>query len=194
MISIVILAAGASSRMGGRDKLMEHVSGQPVLAQVAQHAVATGWPVLVVLSAAHPARATAVQDLAARQVMLKGSTAGMAGSIRAAMGAIGPDITGVMIVPADMPDLNVECFQILATCFKDHPDAIWRGSTQDGAPGHPVIFPQRCFAKLRALPDGEGARDVLHGEDVRLCPLPGQAARTDLDTPEDWAAWRTRQD
>ncbi|PJE36025.1 nucleotidyltransferase family protein, partial [Pseudooceanicola lipolyticus] len=30
------------------------------------------------------------------------------------------------------------------------------------------------------------------GDRVQLVPLPGQRARADLDTPEDWAAWRAR--
>jgi CTP:molybdopterin cytidylyltransferase MocA len=35
-----------------------------------------------------------------------------------------------------------------------------------------------------------GARIVLEGETVRVLPLPGRRAVTDLDTPEDWEAWR----
>mgnify|MGYP006184317219 CR=1 FL=1 len=41
----------------------------------------------------------------------------------------------------------------------------------------------------------EGARSVLvrHRARLRLVPLPGHHATTDLDTPEDWAAWRAAQ-
>jgi molybdenum cofactor cytidylyltransferase len=39
-----------------------------------------------------------------------------------------------------------------------------------------------------------GAREVLkrHSDRVHLVPLKGDRALTDLDTPEDWAAWRAR--
>jgi molybdenum cofactor cytidylyltransferase len=44
-----------------------------------------------------------------------------------------------------------------------------------------------------SLHGDQGARAVLAQEDVGLIALPGQNAITDLDTPEAWAAWRSRE-
>lgn len=63
-----------------------------------------------------------------------------------------------------------------------------------GTPGHPVVLPRRLFPSLLELRGDQGARALLAQEEesLRLIPLPGANATTDLDTAEDWAAWRAR--
>ncbi len=187
---IVIPAAGASSRMRGRDKLLEIVDGQPLLARCTGRALATGWPVVVALAEIHTQRWTAIEGMAVTRVTVRDSNQGMAASIRDAMAVIPQSTDAVMIVPADMPDLETVDFQLLSEAFIQDPAHIWRGSNDAGTPGHPVIFPKRLFPKLLTLDNGEGARAALEGEVVKLCPLPDQHALTDLDTPEDWTRWR----
>ena len=48
---------------------------------------------------------------------------------------------------------------------------------------------------LMTLKGDEGAKSVIvrHRARLRLVPLPARHATTDLDTPEDWAAWRATQ-
>lgn len=190
---IVIPAAGASSRMRGADKLLGEIEGGPLLRVVAERALATGALVVVVLPETCPGRSAALAGLEIKRVTLPNHTGGMAASIRAGMAAVQDQASGVMILPADMPDLNIEHLQKVAERFSCDPEAVVRACDAAGNPGHPVIFPRRLFAGLRALPDGEGARTVLDDEDVLFCPLPGMSAVTDLDTPEDWTAWRTTQ-
>jgi CTP:molybdopterin cytidylyltransferase MocA len=38
--------------------------------------------------------------------------------------------------------------------------------------------------------DGGRAIMIAHRDQTHLVPLPGDHATRDLDTPEDWAAWR----
>jgi len=59
-MQILILAAGASSRMRGTDKLLEQVGGQPLIAHVAAVALATGCPVSVTMAADRPLRIKAL--------------------------------------------------------------------------------------------------------------------------------------
>ncbi|MFN5826754.1 MAG: nucleotidyltransferase family protein, partial [Rhodobacterales bacterium] len=65
----------------------------------------------------------------------------------------------------------------------------------DGTPGHPVLFPVWALADLAALTGDSGARDLLqtYRNRTELVALPARHAVTDLDTPEDWAAWRGAQ-
>ncbi|MCB1376719.1 MAG: nucleotidyltransferase family protein, partial [Rhodobacteraceae bacterium] len=69
---------------------------------------------------------------------------------------------------------------------------IWRGATEDLRPGHPIVFAAPLFPAFAALCGDSGGREIVAmAEDrVKLIALPGQRARRDLDTPEDWAAWR----
>jgi molybdenum cofactor cytidylyltransferase len=55
-----------------------------------------------------------------------------------------------------------------------------------------VLFGRRFFESLTSLKGDRGARDVLResAEFVTEVPTDGRAAVIDLDTPEDWAAWR----
>ncbi|RVT83926.1 nucleotidyltransferase family protein [Rhodobacteraceae bacterium CCMM004] len=191
----ILLAAGAASRMGGRDKLLEQVEGVPLLRVVARRVLAAGLPAVVCLrpGAAWAGRWAALADLPLRRVEVPDADEGMAASIRAGIAAVG-DASAAMTVLADMPDLLADDFAAVAAAWSaGPPDAIVRGAGADGTPGQPVILPRRLYPALLALTGDTGGRAVLRDQDVALCHLPGRRALTDLDTPEDWAAWRARR-
>ncbi|MBY6055146.1 NTP transferase domain-containing protein [Leisingera daeponensis] len=187
-IAILLLAAGASSRMQGRDKLLEDVDGLPLLSLMCRRAALTGLPVYITLPGLSHPRATATGD--AIQVPVPDAAEGMAASIRRGTAALPEGTEAVMILPADMPEITAQDMLQLAAQFHGPDSPILRATAEDGTPGHPVLFPQRCFAALKSLGGDQGARSILTAETVRTVPLPGRHALTDLDTPEDWAAWR----
>ena len=55
-----------------------------------------------------------------------------------------------------------------------------------------MLFGRRFFETLAGLSGDRGARELAArgGGFVVDVPTPGRAALVDLDTPEDWAAWR----
>lgn len=188
---ILILAAGASSRMRGADKLLEPVADQPLLARTAAAAQATGLPCLVVLPPDRPARLAALAAAGVAHVIAADAGLGMAESLKAGVAAL-PQDRAIMLLLADLPEITTEDLTRIAAAHRATPEAILRGASATGAPGHPVLFPARYRADLLTLAGDEGARSILarHRDLVRLIPLPGRHATTDLDTPEDWAAWR----
>ncbi|MGH1459366.1 MAG: nucleotidyltransferase family protein [Paracoccaceae bacterium] len=192
--AILILAAGASSRMRGGDKVMEEVGGAPLLTVLAQRALAAGAEVFVALPALTHPRAAALDGLAVTPVPAAEAAMGMARSIAAGVAALPSDCSGVMLLPADMPELtDTDLRAVLDAFAKGLGRLPAQGCAADGTPGHPVVFPARCFAALSALQGDQGARSVLKGEaDILHIPLPARHALTDLDTPEDWAAWRAK--
>jgi molybdenum cofactor cytidylyltransferase len=189
---ILILAAGASSRMGGRDKLLETVQGQPLLRLVAMRALATEAAVLAVLPPDRPARAEALQGLSLCQVIAEDAAQGMTASLHAGLAALPTVTTAAMILPGDMPGITTDDLALILTAHSQAPRAILRGTTADGREGHPALFPADLFPALMALTGDEGGRSVLraHRDRVRLIVLPGDHATLDLDTPNDWAAYR----
>lgn len=179
--------------MRGADKLLELVDGAPQLARIARAAIATGAPVMVCLPPDRPARLRVIEGLTLSVVIIADADSGMSASLRAGAAAAG-GVPGLMILPADMPELDAEDLNRMITAFRGDPSRIWRATSADGRPGHPVIFPQSLLPDLAHVSGDEGGRQVIrdHAGLLSLCPLPAFHAVTDLDTPEDWAAWRAR--
>ncbi|MCZ8334890.1 MAG: nucleotidyltransferase family protein [Rhodobacteraceae bacterium] len=188
---ILLLAAGSSSRMRGSDKLLEPVAGSPLLTRIAEAALATGLPVHVALPPDRPARRAALAGLAVGPVTVPDPAKGMAESLKAGLASL-PSGAGVMLLLADLPEITAEDLITLRDHWRAEPEAILRGAAEDGTPGHPVCFPADLRDDLMTLQGDEGARSVLvrHRARLRLIPLPARHATTDLDTPEEWAAWR----
>lgn len=188
-VTILIPAAGASTRMRGADKLLELVDGVAQLRRIAGAALATGAPVVICLAAGHPTRHRAVADLGARLLTVADAATGMSASLRAGAGLAAG---ALMVVPADMPELDTADLARMLAAFATAPERIWRATAADGSPGHPVIFPAALLGALAGISGDEGGRQVLRAHAGRLsfCALPGAHATTDLDTPEAWAAWR----
>lgn len=196
VVHIAILAAGASSRMRGRDKLLEPIAGVPLLRHVAESAVATGQPVSVMLPEGDTRRCAALDGLPVTMISVPDADRGMSRSLsRAATTATLRSASaqdGLMVLPADMPGFTPAALTLMIDAFLSAPTLIHRATDAAGQPGHPAIFPKDLWPALAALDGDEGGRGVLrqHQARVRLTPLPGDMATLDLDTPEDWAAYR----
>ncbi|MFZ5708526.1 MAG: nucleotidyltransferase family protein [Pseudomonadota bacterium] len=191
-VVILIPAAGAARRMRGTDKLMEPVGGETCLRRAARLACGTGLHVVVTLPAGGPhaaPRRTELTGLGATALPLADAHDGMSASLRAGAREAG-NAAGLMILLPDMPDIADHDLAALLDVFADDPLTPVRAASASGRAGHPVILPHRLFPGLLVLTGDEGARRVLAGEDVNLVPLEGDRAVTDLDTPEEWAAWR----
>ncbi len=191
-ITVLLLAAGASTRMRGVDKLLENVDGMPLLRLLAKAALETGAHVIVALAPDRPKRVQALTGLRVQCIRVENASEGMGASIRTVAESLSSDTRALAVLPADMPEMASEDLCAVLAASDAHPDRIVRGMSSSGVPGHPVVFPSRLFAELAVLSGDEGGRSILEGEDVHPVPLPGMHAVTDLDTPEAWEAWRSR--
>jgi CTP:molybdopterin cytidylyltransferase MocA len=177
--------------MGGRDKLLEPVGGEPLLRRLARAALATGAPVTVALPPDRPAREAALAGLALARVTVPDPSEGMGASLRAGVAAL-PEGEAVLVLLADLPEIEAEDLATMLRAARSAPEAILRATAADGTPGHPVLFPPWARGDLLEARGDAGARDLIRREAARVVtvPLPGARAITDLDTPEAWAAWR----
>lgn len=190
--AILLLAAGASRRMRGADKLLEPVAGEPLLRRQARAALATGAPVVATLPPGAAARRAVLEGLDLRIVEVPDAAEGMGASIRAGVAALPEGASGVLLLLADLPELGAGDLAAMLARHAAAPGAVLRATSADGRPGHPVVFPARLFPALAALRGDAGARAVLEGAAVVPVPLPDARATTDLDTPEAWAEWRSK--
>ena len=192
-LTILIPAAGASSRMRGADKLLAAINGLPLLRRTAQIALSAHPKVCITLGPQDQARRDALHGLTVTLINVPDANLGLSASLR--RGAAAADPGGLLVLPADMPDLSSADLTKIINAATQAPFAIIRATGADGTPGHPVIFPSDLVSAFANLKGDEGARSILqaHKSRVRLFALPGQNALTDLDTPEAWAAWRLAQ-
>lgn len=191
-LHLLLLAAGQSRRMAPDDKLLLSINGKPMIRRVAETALATGFPLSVVLSPRHPDRAIALRGLGLTQTTLpEDSQSGMAISLRHGLNAIAPE-NAVMVILGDQPDLTTSDLLRVIEQWQLQPHRIHRGGTGTGKPGHPVILPAQLRPALAQLDGDSGARDIIAAapEHPILVLLPAQNALVDIDTPEDWQSWR----
>lgn len=196
-LPVILLAAGQARRMRGADKLLEEIDGVPLLRRQAEAAcAATCGPVLVALPPPPHPRYQCLDALAVNRVPVTEADEGMNASLRTAFAALTDNPPAAMLLLADLPELTAQDLNSVFQAVDLRSETlIWRGATKDGKPGHPIVFASALFPAFAALKGDGGGREVVADADghVALVPLPGDRARRDLDTPEDWAAWRAEQ-
>jgi molybdenum cofactor cytidylyltransferase len=185
--AIVVLGAGSGSRyQGPRHKLSEPVGGTPILALTVRNAIASGMPVVVVLtsslleavpslSAMVPAQDLVVLDDARHTPRGMGDSiaAGVAGSAAA---------SGWLILPGDMPLVRPSSLTAVAAALEEQPIAF---AQHRGRRGHPVGFGAEMFSELVHLQGDEGARRLLARYPTAAVELDDPGVLFDIDTAED---------
>jgi molybdenum cofactor cytidylyltransferase len=193
-LGAVILAAGASTRLGRPKQLLE-IDGRPLVARAAEAALAAGAsPVVVVLGANAELIRPALQGLEAGLVLNQDWAEGMASSVRAGLHALGQitlRLDAVLLTVCDQPAFNAEVVQRLVAGLQASSRGI-AAARYAGRNAVPAIFRREHFFALAHLKGDQGARALLREkpEDIVAVDLPELAL--DLDTPEDLAAWRGR--
>lgn len=186
----IILAAGASKRMG-TPKQMLPFQGQPLVKRAAETALqSSAWPVIVVLGA----NAEIIRPTLARlPVLIADNSAwaeGMAASVRAGMTVLqqfSRALDAVVIALCDQPAFSAEVIgQLVSAQQRDRRSIV--AARYNHRNGAPALFLREHFPALAALTGEEGARHLLNGDPSRVTPVDLPQLSLDLDTPEDYSA------
>jgi molybdenum cofactor cytidylyltransferase len=185
MIATIILAAGASRRMGRPKQLLDW-QGNPLIRHTALTALESGLgSVKVVVGAVDQPCRAALKHLPVGIIGNPNWQAGMGGSIAAGLSCLDLEtLAGVIIMVCDQPLVTSNLLMRLESESKNANGAIVALKHQDGA-GPPAYFPKNQIAMLQSLRDHEGARTILRRHQ-NLVLLDAPHAMTDLDTPSDW--------
>lgn len=188
----VLLAGGAARRFGGGKLRAPLANGEP-LGIASARRVAAAVERLVVVTRVEDVLTTAMFREAGFDVVTSPDAArGMAHSLAAGVAA-SLDAAAWMIALADMPRVSIDTLTGLVQRWRAA-DAIIV-PTCDGRRGHPVIFPARYRAELRALEGDQGARPLLlaHAVEVVTWECGDAGVLTDIDTPADLSALEARE-
>ena len=178
----VILAAGASSRLGEPKQLVRLAGEERLLERALRIAAEAGCePVVVVLGAIAEQIAAECRLTQARVVINPDWREGMGSSLRVGIAAIaGAD--RAIVMTCDQPAVTAEHLQELMRL--GHAEAVASG--YDGRCGVPACFPSTMFPELMELTGDAGARMLLAS--ALVVDLPGGGM--DVDTPETLAEAR----
>lgn len=194
----MILAAGASSRLGYPKQLLAW-EGEPLLAHVVRQVLrARVDPVLVVLGHRFGEIAQVLEplaDLAGARLRLVYNPSylegGQSSSVRAGVGALPSSACGVVILLCDMPLVRADHVNALVVRYEEL--ASTRGErliivpSCRGRRGHPVLFGRGFFGDLGKLQGAQGGRALLSAHPEAVVAIPaGEEVLLDLDTWDDY--------
>ena len=187
-VAIVILAAGASTRMGTPKQLLLY-RGRSLLYHVVETALASVCqPTIVVLGASAERLQQEINNLPVQVVENFQWAEGMSSSIFtgiAALKATAIKVSAVVLLLCDQPFISIQVInRLVETHYSTGKPII--ASEYSGTLGVPALFSHTFFPELMTLKGSEGAKQLMtrHFQEVYNLPFPDGVI--DIDTPEDY--------
>ena len=195
-VAAIILAAGRSTRMGS-NKLLEELTGKPLVRHVTNAALASkAHPVIVVTGHQQERVEAALDGLDLAFVPNPDFADGLSTSLKAGIAALPAEVEAVVVLLGDMPLVSSEAMNDVIAAFEASPDKIAAVPVYQGEWGNPVLLSRSLFGAVAALQGDAGARKLLNGRagEVLEVPVTSDAILIDLDTPEALAKARMRNE
>jgi molybdenum cofactor cytidylyltransferase len=181
-IGAVLLAAGASRRLGIPKQLVE-LRGRPLLRAVVDEARSVCDRVLVVLGAQAHAIAPALEGADAEVCVNDDWSEGMASSVRQGIAWADRQLSSAaLLLVCDQPALNARHLQRLVDVHRRGAPLV--ASRYAGTLGVPALFGRTSFSELRALRGDEGARGILR-RSTGVAAVDWEPGASDVDTRDD---------
>jgi len=197
-IAAIILAAGASTRLG-RPKQLLTVDGKTLLARTAEQALFAKFSeVVVVLGAGANSIRQSIRYLPVQIVENPHWATGMGSSIACGVRFLeknkrSPE--GVVLMTCDQPFLTSEVLVTLVEKWRETRAGIVASQYEKGF-GTPAFFYQNFFDSLKELTEKQGAKKIMtkHSKEMAFVPFPMGAF--DIDTEKDFEQlkqWKEKQ-
>jgi molybdenum cofactor cytidylyltransferase len=189
--ALILLAAGASTRMGQPKQLLPF-RGQPLVRYVVDRAIASICrPIIIVLGANASDIEPLLQNLPVHLVHCEEWQGGMSRSIRSGIrylsslsNAVESQIDSVILSVCDQPFVSASLLNQLIQTYRSSQKLLVTAE-YDGIWGVPALFDHSLFPELLAL-HGEGAKPVIQRHRAFGASIAFPEGAIDLDTPEDY--------
>ena len=174
-VAAIILAAGASTRMGQPKQLLE-LGGERLLERALRVARQAGCEPVVVVLGASADRILAECSLDQATVAINPEWGeGMASSVRCGVQQVASECDAALLMVCDQPAVTSDHLRKLVGRCTEGPVA----SSYAGKRGVPACFPASYFGEFMLLRGDSGARNLL--ESTPAIDLAG--GELDIDTP-----------
>jgi molybdenum cofactor cytidylyltransferase len=188
-IGAVILAAGASTRIGMPKQLLQF-RGQTFLRRAASVALEAGCrPVVVVTGANTAACRESLRGLDVLEAENRQWESGISSSVRVGVEALvmaNPRIAAVVLMLCDQPFVTRDVIVGLVRAHYETGCSIV-ASSYGKTYGVPALFAKAHFAELTMLEGAAGAKQVIQKHLQKVQLLPFLEGEIDVDTPDDFA-------
>jgi molybdenum cofactor cytidylyltransferase len=188
MIVGLILAAGASTRMGTHKALL-NIGEETFLQRIVHelHSAQVLENILVLGSNAEQIQST-LTWFDGKIIVNEDWVKGQISSIQTGISSLTDEkIHGVLLCPVDHPMLTQSLIvDLLQGFWKSNKNIIV--PTYNRKRGHPVLFGRAMFDALRSAPLDEGAKHVVrnHPEEILEVPVDDESILLNVDTPEEY--------
>lgn len=182
--------------MQGVDKLQKEIDGKTLLNRcvgtVLQSCIERCILVISGGYTEHRYMEMGMPDLLVKIVEVTEPNLGMSASIQAGVKAAGQNCDSILIMLADMPDIQPHHIdKIVKSHDPKNGHKIVCPIDPSGQIGHPVLFDISYYNQLMELTGDRGAKSILQKEKDFVLKIPMDfSVTTDLDTPKDWAKWQ----
>jgi molybdenum cofactor cytidylyltransferase len=188
--SAVVLAAGISTRMQGRNKLLMPVGEETVIRRTVRNLLgARPQETIVVVGFEAAAVTEALAGLPIRVHANSRFEEGQMTSVAVGVSALREDTDAVMVCLGDMVLLTTADYRELLCRYARLRNKSILVPQYQGRRGNPVVFAQRRAPDVIAGRRNPGCRGLIadHPEDVFGYPAAHDRFVSDLDTPQDYA-------
>lgn len=192
-VATVILAAGASTRLGEPKQLLRY-NGQTLVRRVAETALLLrAGPVVAVLGANADLIQAELADLPVQTILNERWPDGLSSSLRVGLWALPAEtIEAFLILLTDQPYVTTDLLRQLIDVRRQTSRGIVACRYAEAAlPGVPALFDIRYKPEFQYLTGDTGARKLLQHYASDCAEVPFPLAAIDLDTPQDVKNWRS---
>jgi len=186
-VSCIILAAGASSRMG-REKLLLKINDKTILQTTLEQVMNSGIEDIVVVVKPDLSRSETIATMGCKVVENLAYQKGLSSSLKLGLKAVDNNTQGVILALGDQPTVPKEVYRALIDRYSENlkPATV---PVYKGKRGNPVLFDRKIWPALTSLKGDTGGRQIIENldkEEINRVETGSSSILNDIDTQDDY--------